>query len=115
MTKLSFINNNPDDRRITIRTASKGGGKITPLAEVLNSYTLCPERVGFCLGPYVKPIELPTIEIKDTSLFEGFVTDRLDIELIANYSTLPTGWTIEPVFKVAGEQIITDQCSYWCG
>ena len=111
MTKLSFINNNPDDRRITIRTASKES-KITPLAEVLNSYTLCPERVGFCLGPYVKPIELSTIEIKDTSLFEGFVTDRLDIELIANYSTLPTGWTIEPVFKVAGEQIITDQFSY---
>ena len=114
MTKLSFINNNPDDRRITIRTASKES-KITPLAEVLNSYTLCPERVGFCLGPYVKPIELPTIEIKDTSLFEGFVTDRLDIELISNYSTLPTGWTIEPVFKVAGEQIITDQFSYDSG
>ena len=32
MTKLSFINNNPDDRRITIRTASKES-KITPLAE----------------------------------------------------------------------------------
>lgn len=111
MTKLSFINNNPDDRRITIRTASKES-KITPLAEVLNSYTLCPERVGFCLGPYVKPIEPPTIEIKDVSLFDGFVTDRLDIELVSNYSTLPAGWTIEPVFKVTGEQPITDQFSY---
>lgn len=50
MTKLSFINNNPDDRRITIRTASKES-KITPLAEVLNSYTLCPERVGFLFRP----------------------------------------------------------------
>ena len=48
-------------------------------------------------------------------MFEGFVTDRLDIELISNYSTLPTGWTIEPVFKVAGEQIITDQFSYDSG
>ena len=111
MTKLSFINNNPDDRRITIRTASKES-TITPLDEVLNSYTYCPDRVGFCLGPYVKPIEPPTIEIKDTSLFEGFVTDRLDIELNSNYSTLPAGWTIEPVFKVAGEHVITDQFSY---
>lgn len=111
MTKLSFINNNPDDKRLTIRKLSKES-TITPLAEVLNSYTLCPDRVGFCLGPYVKPIEPPTIEIKDVSLFAGFVTDRLDIELVSNYSTLPAGWTIEPVFKVAGEQPITDQFSY---
>ena len=80
MTKLSFINNNPDDRRITIRTATKES-TITPLAEELNSYTLWPSQVGFCLGPYVKPIEPPTIEIKDTSLFEGFVTDRQNLSL----------------------------------
>ncbi len=43
MTKLSFINNNPDDRRITIRTASKES-KITPLAEVQNSYTHGPDH-----------------------------------------------------------------------
>ena len=46
MTKLSFINNNPDDRRLTIRKLGKES-TIAPLAEVLNSYTLCPERVGF--------------------------------------------------------------------
>ena len=39
MTKLSFINNNPDDRRLTIRKLSKES-TIAPLAEVLNSYTL---------------------------------------------------------------------------
>lgn len=49
MTKLSFINNNPDDRRLTIRKLSKES-TITPLAEVLNSYTLCPDRVGFLFG-----------------------------------------------------------------
>lgn len=107
MTKLSFINNNPDDRRVTIRATGEGSS-VTPLAEELNSYTLFPKQVGFCLGPYVKPIEPPTIEIKDVSLFEGFVTDRLDIELVSNYSTLPAGWTIEPVFK----QPITDQFNY---
>lgn len=111
MTKLSFINKNPDDRRLTIRKLSKES-TITPLAVALNSYTFCPDRVGFCLGPYVKPIEPPTIAIKDTSLFDGFVTDRLDIELTSNYSVLPEGYTIEPVYKVTGEQVITDQFSY---
>lgn len=73
MTKLSFINNNPDDRRLTIRKLSKES-TIAPLAEVLNSYTLCPDRVGFCLGPYVKPIEPPTIEIKDVNSLDGLTT-----------------------------------------
>ena len=84
MTKLSFINNNPDDRRLTIRKLSKES-TIAPLAEVLNSYTLCPERVGFCLGPYVKPIELPTIEIKDTSF-----NQNLSKSCVSNLRTEPT-------------------------
>lgn len=111
MTKLSFINENLDDHRVTIRAATEES-TITPLAEKLNSYTRWPDQVGFCLGPYITPVEPPTIAIKDTSLFDGFVTDRLDIELTSNYPTLPAGYTIEPVFMVEGEQPITDQFSF---
>lgn len=111
MTKLSFINNHLDDRRVTLKGLDKEA-TVKPLAEELNTYTSCGNQSSFCLGPYVKPVEPPTIEIKDNSKFEGFVSDRLDIELESNYSELPAGYSIVPVFTATGEEAVNGQFSY---
>lgn len=108
MTKLSFINRNKDDRRVTVKKL-EDSAIVRALSEEQNTYTLCPDRVGFCLGPYVAPIEPPHIAIVDTTQFEGFIGDRLDIALISNYTVLPEGYTIRPVFTATGETTVNGQ------
>ena len=108
MTKLSFINRNKDDRRVTVKKL-EDNATIRVLSDEQNTYTLCPDRVGFCLGPYVAPIEPPHIAIVDTTQFEGFIGDRLDIALTSNYTVLPEGYTIRPVFTATGETTVNGQ------
>ena len=108
MTKLSFINRLSGDHRVTIK-------KLTPTSEInilgtdLNTYKTCANRTSFCLGPYVTPIEAPTIELVNTNLFEGFIGDRLDIPLVSNYSVLPAGYSITATFTSVTGEPITDQ------
>ena len=111
MTKLYFINNKPDDRRVTIKKVDEDSS-ITVAAEQFNSYTVCSDRVGFCLGPYVKPIEVPTIELVDASQFEGYIGDRLDIVLKSNYEVLPKDYSITTSFIAEGTETVNGQFSY---